>query len=120
MSRKNCGHTRPKDQLRRLWVDFYIQDVDEESIEAELKSGDLSPRFIKDLAALQMQMLRWEETVCSQPPPYRKDPTAYHRPDRITGVCCCRAQFEGTEHKHRCDYVKEETGPGNSWLKQRE
>lgn len=113
MSRKIYKNTKPKDPLRQLWVDFYLWDMPEDRFQVELKSNDLSPRFIKDLAAAQMKLLRTQETICDRPPPYEKDRAAYHRRDLITGACCCRAQFEGNRHLHRCDYIKEKTGLEN-------
>ncbi len=112
MSRKIFQHTKSKDSVRQLWIDFYIWDMPEDRFQEELKSKDLSPHFIKDLAAAQKELLRSEENIYAQPPPYEKAPTAYHRPDRITGVCCCRDQFEGSKYKHRRDYIREKTSLG--------
>ncbi len=116
MSRKIYKNTRPKDPLRQLWVDFYLWDMPEDRFQVELKSNDLSPRFIKDLAAAQMKLLRTQEAIYDRPPPYEKDRAAYHRRDHITGTCCCRAQFEGNRHLHRCDYMKEKTGLENKLI----
>lgn len=63
MSRGIYRHTKAKDPLRRLWVIFYIWEVDEDSFQAELKSRELSPRFVRDLAAAQMELLRWDDSI---------------------------------------------------------
>ena len=117
ISRKIYSHTKRDDLLRRLWVDFYIWDMMEGSFKTELKSKEVSPRFVKDLAAAQSELLRSEDNIHSRSPPYREDSTAYHRPDPISGVCCCRAEFEGNKHKHRCEYLKEKTDLENQLAK---
>lgn len=101
-----------EDQLRRLWVDFYIWDVEEAIVQAELKSYDMHPGFVRDLAAAQAELLRSNEAIYKVSPPYKKDSIAYHIPDSVTGICCCRTQFEGNKYKHRRDYIREETNMG--------
>ena len=105
------------DQLRQLWVDFYIWAVEENDFQAELKSGQLGPDFVRNLAAAQMKLLRSQAADCCLLPLYEEDPSAYHRSDKITGVCCCRAQFEGNKYKHRQDYIKEKSTVENQMLK---
>ena len=114
MSKIIYAHTpTDPDALKRLWVDFYIWNMEQEKFEAELKAGELDQRFIKDVVTAQMRLLRRDETISSEPPPYQRDPTAYHMPDYRTGTCCCRSQFEGTEYMHRSDYYKEKMGLGH-------
>lgn len=114
MSNEIYLYTREKDQLRRLWVDFYVWDVEETIVRAELKSDDIHPGFVRDLAARQLKLLRNNEPIYNQWPPYDRNPTAYHKVDYGTGVCCCRTQFEGNKYRHRHDYVREETSMGNT------
>ena len=109
MSRQIYSHAKSEDPLRRLWVDFYIWDIEDDRFRRELESNNACPEFIKDLATAQMELLRSEAAMYSKSPPYSEDPTAYHRPDAVSGICCCRAEFEGGKYKHRRDYLKEKT-----------
>ena len=101
-------HTQENDQLRRLWVDFYIWEVPESQLNRERKSKALDSFFLEDLTLARMQRIRkLHKTLISATPPYERLKSAYHKRDEYTGICCRRKQFEGEGYYHRDDYHQE-------------
>ncbi|KAI9875420.1 MAG: hypothetical protein M1830_008481 [Pleopsidium flavum] len=55
-------HETPKrSPLRRLWVDFYAWKLNPMEFENEEAAGKVDNRFLRDLAGVQMRMIREEE-----------------------------------------------------------
>ena len=105
-SKKIYSHTKSGDQLRRLWVDFYIWRVGDEQLDVEQHDDSLDSTFLKDLVRAQARELR--ENKVSGTAPFDGDPTVYHVRDEATGQCCCRTQFEGDTYEHRVDFLLEQ------------
>ena len=105
-SKKIYKHTKSEDQLRRLWVDFYVWRVDDGSLDVEQRVDTLDSAFLKDLVRAQARELR--EKKASETAPFDKDSTAYHVRDEATGQCCCRTQFEGDIYEHRGEFLQEQ------------
>jgi len=101
--------TTSDDQLRRLWVDFYVWEVPENRFLAEMKSGKLHRLFVQDLALAQMDKIRAMQAVLAQEKPlpmiapYFKASSAYHMRDAISNACCRRDKYEGDGYFHRMD-----------------
>jgi len=117
-TKKMYNFTPSDDQMRRLWVDFYVWEVPEKQFLAEMELGKLHPLFVQDLALAQMDKIRamqvelTKERPVPMVAPYLKAKSAYHTRDAITGACCYRAQQEGEGYFHtvdeRCQHIKYE------------
>lgn len=100
------ANTKSGDQLRRLWVDFYVWRVDDEQLDVEQREDSLDSTFLKDLVRAQARELR--NNNVSETAPFDEDSTAYHVRDEATGQCCCRVQFEGDKYNHRGQFLQEQ------------
>ncbi|KAL6718507.1 hypothetical protein ACLMJK_004599 [Lecanora helva] len=97
-------YTAVGDQLRKLWVDVYVWEVEQNAFELELESGRLDATFLKDLTLAQMQRLRiTQQRFDLGIPPYEMSKSVYHKRNEVTGVCCRRTQYEGEGSQHRGD-----------------
>lgn len=105
-SKKIYSHTKSGDQLRDLWVDFYIWRVGDLQLEVEQRDDSLDSTFLKDLVRAQARELR--ENKVSQTALFDEDSTAYHVRDEETGQCCCRTHFEGDAYEHRGEFLQEQ------------
>ena len=114
-SKKIYSRTKPGDQLRRLWVDFYIWRVDDEQLDMEQREDLLDSAFVKDLLRAQARELRGNKA--SEVAPFDEDSSAYHVRDEVTGQCCCRTQFEGDKYEHRGELHQEQLDMQNAQAK---
>lgn len=109
LTKRMYKFTGKGDQLRRLWVDFYVWEVPDTQLLNEIRSGKVHPEFVQDLALAQMDKIRAMQVELTQAKPlpliapYRKARSAYHVRDATTGACCRRAQYEGEGYFHRQD-----------------
>jgi len=54
-TKKIYKNTNDSDQLRRLWLAFYVYgEIPGARLQAELQDGRVHPQFLKDLAVAQM------------------------------------------------------------------
>ena len=111
-SKKIYSHTKSGDQLRRLWVDFYIWRVGERQLDVEQHEDSLDSTFLKDLVRAQARELRDNRII--ENPPFFGGATIYHVRDESTGQCCCRTQFEGDKYKHREEFFEEQNRMQNA------
>lgn len=108
-TKKLYKYTTSDDQLRRLWVDFYVWEVPEYQFLAEMKRGQLDHVFVQDLALAQMDNIRAMQVELTQEKPlpmtapYLKASSAYHIRDAISDACCRRDLYEGEGYFHRTD-----------------
>lgn len=114
-STKIYQHTKSGDQLRRLWVDFYVWRVNDEQLDVEQREDSLDSTFLKDLVRAQARELH--DKKVSEDAPFDKDSTAYHVRDEATGQYCCRTQFEGDKYQHRGEFLREQLEMQNAHAK---
>ena len=101
-TRRIYHETPEKSPLRRLWVDLYAWKLERIDFEKEEAAGKVDNRFLRDLAKVQMRMIREEELFGRDAePPFESDIQDYHEADPRDGRCCAREEFEGDERMHR-------------------
>lgn len=109
-TKRMYSFTTSNEQLRRLWVDFYVWEVPRYRFLAEMRSSELHRLFVQDLALAQMDKLRAMQTELTQDKPlpmiapYLKAPSAYHMRDPISDTCCRRERYEGEGYFHRMSH----------------
>ena len=105
-TKKIWSNTTPGASLRRLWIDFYRSRISRADFREEMKSDAMDPDFLKELSISLISSE--EEDFNKEEPPYVNDPSIYHVADDVTGICCCRARFEGDQYTHKFQYEHEQ------------
>ena len=101
-TKKIWSNTAPGASLRRLWIDFYRARIGGAEFQEEMKSDALDLDFLKELS---LSLISSEEKSFNrEEPPYATDPSIYHAANDVTGICCCRARFEGDHYTHKSQY----------------
>lgn len=105
-TKKIWSNTTPGASLRPLWIDFYRASISGHEFREEIKSDALDLDFLKELL---VSLISSEgEDFNKESPPYANDPSIYHVADVVTGICCCRARFEGGQYTHKSQYEHEQ------------
>ncbi len=104
-TKKIYENTNDSDQLRGLWLDFYVYcEIPRARFQAELQDGRLHSQFLKDLAMAQMARIAKTNGMDREMPPYETKETSDHK--GFGALCCYREGFKRVSYPYRGDYVR--------------
>jgi hypothetical protein len=104
-TKKIHKNTNDSDQLRGLWLDFYVcGEIPGAQFQAELQDGRVHSQFLKDLAVAQMARIAKTNGMDREMPPYETKETSYHK--GFGALCFYREGFKRVSYPYRGDYVR--------------